>query len=243
MSSLSIASLRDWVKTSPSPIARRVYHTLYELRALDLPAPKLLYSGFYHAYCFSKGLVDNTFRVLLWTPMFKSRLAHVGRYLYLYGGMPYLAGPLNICIGDKCRISGRTTITGRCASATTPRLEIGSNCDIGWMTTIAVGSKVCLGSNVRLAGQCFLAGYPGHPLNALERAQGKPEAEHQVGDIIIENDVWLATGVSVMAGVRIGAGTVVAAQSVVTHDLPPNVIAAGIPAKVIRSLKSGDQYA
>ena len=48
--------------------------------------------------------------------------------------------------------------------------------------------------------------------------------------------MWLATGVSVMAGVRIGEGTIVAAGSVVTSDLPPGVIAAGMPARVIRAL-------
>ena len=108
--------------------------------------------------------------------------------------------------------------------------------DVGWQTTIAVGNKISLGANVRIAGQCFLAGYPGHPLNAVERALGKPEKDEQVGDIILEDDVWLATGVSVMSGVRIGQGTVVAASSVVTRDLPSGVLAAGNPAKVIKKI-------
>ena len=45
--------------------------------------------------------------------------------------------------------------------------------------------------------------YPGHPVNAKLRAQGKPEHESQVGDITLEDDVWLATGVKVMPGVTI----------------------------------------
>ncbi len=48
--------------------------------------------------------------------------------------------------------------------------------------------------------------------------------------------MWLATWVTVTAGVTIGAGTVVAAGSVVTKDLPPGVLAAGIPARVVRAL-------
>ncbi|SGZ12287.1 Probable maltose O-acetyltransferase [Moritella viscosa] len=90
--------------------------------------------------------------------------------------------------------------------------------------------------NVRLAGQVFLAGYPGHPVDAKERAAGLPDHEHQVGDIILKRDVWLATGVRVMAGVTIGEGTIVATGSIVTSDLPPGVLAGGIPAKVIKSL-------
>ena len=82
----------------------------------------------------------------------------------------------------------------------------------------------------------MLAGYPGHPLDARARAAGAADTDEQVGDIILEDDVWLATGVTVIAGVRIGRGTVVAAGSVVTRDLPANVLAAGNPARVIRSI-------
>lgn len=105
------------------------------------------------------------------------------------------------------------------------------------MTTIAVGSKVVIADNVRIAGRALLAGYPGHPLDAKTRAQGLPETDRQVGDIILEKDVWLATGVSVTAGVCIGRGSIIAAGSVVTRDIPAMVLAGGIPARVIRVLK------
>ena len=65
---------------------------------------------------------------------------------------------------------------------------------------------------------------------------GLPDEDSQIGDIVLEDDVWLATGVTVSAGVTIGRGTVVAAGSVVTKDLPPGVLAAGVPAKVIREI-------
>ena len=50
-----------------------------------------------------------------------------------------------------------------------------------------------------------------------------------------------ATGVTVLAGVRIGRGTIVGAGSVVTTDLPPGVIAAGVPAKVVRNINAGER--
>jgi maltose O-acetyltransferase len=53
---------------------------------------------------------------------------------------------------------------------------------------------------------------------------------------VIEANVWLGGGVIVLPGVTIGENTVVGAGSIVTRDLPPNVVAAGNPARVVRSL-------
>ena len=53
--------------------------------------------------------------------------------------------------------------------------------------------------------------------------------------ILIEDDVWLGAGVIVVAGVTIGRGSVVAAGCVVTHDVPPFALVAGVPARVVRS--------
>ena len=88
-------------------------------------------------------------------------------------------------------------------------------------------AAVAIGNNVSISAQCFLAGYPGHPLDARRAAAGAADTADQVGDIMLEDDVWLATRVIVSAGVRIGAGTVVAAGSIVTRDLPAGVLAAG----------------
>lgn len=52
--------------------------------------------------------------------------------------------------------------------------------------------------------------------------------------IVIEDDVWIAARVNVMAGVTIGKGSVIGAGSVVTKDIPPYSIAVGTPAKVIK---------
>ncbi|MEE8379581.1 MAG: acyltransferase, partial [Gammaproteobacteria bacterium] len=175
-------------------------------------------------------------RIFVWTPLIKGHMNHVARHLYHYGGLPYICGPLIINLGDNCRVSGRTTFSGRSCSKDLPVLQVGNNVDIGYMTSIAVGRRVILGNNVRIAARGFLAGYPGHPLEAKARAAGLPEKDDQVGDIILEDDVWLATGVSVIGGVCIGKGSIVAAGSVVTHDIPPNVLAGGVPARVIRTL-------
>ena len=59
----------------------------------------------------------------------------------------------------------------------------------------------------------------------------------QKGPVVIGNNVWLADKVSVMPGVTIGDGAIVAANAVVTKDVPPYALVAGIPAKVIKIMK------
>lgn len=54
------------------------------------------------------------------------------------------------------------------------------------------------------------------------------------GDIIVEDDVWIGHGATILSGVHIGQGAVVAAGSVVTKDVPPYAIVGGVPAKIIK---------
>lgn len=54
------------------------------------------------------------------------------------------------------------------------------------------------------------------------------------GDIIVEDDVWIGYGATIMSGVHIGQGAVIAAGAVVTKDIPPYAIVGGVPAKVIK---------
>ena len=54
------------------------------------------------------------------------------------------------------------------------------------------------------------------------------------GDIIVDDDVWIGYGATILSGVHIGQGAVVAAGAVVTRDVPPYAIVGGVPAKVIK---------
>ena len=54
------------------------------------------------------------------------------------------------------------------------------------------------------------------------------------GDIVVDDDVWIGYGATIMSGVHIGQGAVVAAGAVVTKDVPPYSIVGGVPAKVIK---------
>ncbi|NLS12919.1 acyltransferase [Vibrio sp. SM6] len=237
----STQTLRHWLKHSPHPVARRLFIVAKSLLGLSAPAPKVIVVPLYKVTVTLQQVWATVTRVFLWTPIFKGRIDQVGANLYLYGGMPFVTGPLKISLGKDNRISGATTFSGRVSALHPPELLVGDNVDIGWQTTIAVGKRVIIGDNARIAGRAFLAGYPGHPINPYDRAAGLPELDEQVGDIILERNVWLATGVSVMAGVTVGENSVIAAGSVVTHSIPANVVAGGVPAKVLRPLTKEEQ--
>jgi maltose O-acetyltransferase len=116
------------------------------------------------------------------------------------------------------------------------------HCDYGYNISIGKGSYVnfnCVFLDlgpIRLGQRCLIG--PGvqlltavHPMNAAERATGKEKgAGIEIGD-----DCWLGGGVIVCPGVKIGCRCVIGAGSVVTHDIPDDSVAAGNPARVIRT--------
>ena len=228
--------LKVWLKSSNHPIARRLFTVLKSIRTLEFPLIRPLHTSLYHCHKSFTGLVNSLLRFFYWTPLFKSQLKNNPKKLFIDLGMPLLLGPLDIVMGDHCRVSGHSTISGRSSGRYQPQLFVGSNVDISWQNEIFVGRKVIIGDNVRMAVKVRLIGYPGHPIDAESRAKGLPDNDSQVGDIIIEENVWLAAGVTVMSGVTIGAGTIVATRSVVTKSLPAGVLAGGVPARVIKTL-------
>lgn len=233
---MSAATLKTWVKSRETPLSRFAYCAFTSLKTIRVPVIRPLHRALYAVHLAVQRAIWEATRILWYTPLFVSRLETPAPGLLLYGGMPQIIGPLRIRVGRGSRINGKSTFIGRSGNAAAPLLDIGDNVDIGWQSTISIGTRIDIGDNVRLAGKCMLAGFPGHPMDAADRAAGLPDTPDQAGDIVLERDVWLATGVTVLAGVRIGTATVVAAGSVVTRDLPPGVLAAGVPARVIRSL-------
>ncbi|MFO7846848.1 MAG: sugar O-acetyltransferase [Balneolaceae bacterium] len=90
---------------------------------------------------------------------------------------------------------------------------------------VRIGDRVLLGPKV----QIYTAT---HPLKPAERRE-EWELAHPV---TIEDDVWIGGGAIICPGVHIGAGTTIGAGSIVTRDIPANVLAAGNPCRVIREL-------
>lgn len=101
--------------------------------------------------------------------------------------------------------------------------------------SIVVDESVTIGDYVALGANCLIIDTDFHPLEPYHRREDPSDAA--TAPIVIEDHVFIGVQSVVLKGVTIGAGSVIGACSVVTRDIPPGVIAAGNPARVIRELE------
>ena len=116
------------------------------------------------------------------------------------------------------------------AMSMTARVKVGDYCAFSG-TVIASSESITLGDRVVCGGNTTITDTDWHGLHPSERRN-----PGRTAPVVLEDDVFLGLGVTVLKGVTIGHGTFVAAGSVVTRSLPPMVLAAGNPARVIREL-------
>ena len=120
----------------------------------------------------------------------------------------------NATIGEVCLIGKSTVINN---------FEIGSYCAISWNITIGGGQHPT--SSLMMVNRKFL-------FDGDDSINGLDPILHTHGTI--GSDVWIGAGASIMTGVHIGDGAVIGANAVVTKDIAPYTIVAGVPAKEIR---------
>ena len=107
-------------------------------------------------------------------------------------------------------------------------VKFGQRCSINYGVFILGQCNIEIGNDVTLSAKCMLLD-SGLDLSSNERL-------HTKGFIILKDGVWIGAGAVILSNVIVGKNSVVGAGSVVTKDVPDNVIVAGNPAKVIRSL-------
>jgi acetyltransferase-like isoleucine patch superfamily enzyme len=101
---------------------------------------------------------------------------------------------------------------------------INQNCTFYDLGGIDIADDVMIGPNVSI----ITSGHPVEPSRRRAFTIAKP--------IVIERNVWIAAGATIIGGVTVGENSVVAAGSVVTKNVPPNTLVGGNPARVIRSI-------
>lgn len=115
-------------------------------------------------------------------------------------------------------------------------ISIGNHFYSNHNLVITDGVQVAFGDHVLLAPNCCFTTAE-HPIDAEQRSQGLEVAKPiRVGD-----NVWIGAGAIVLAGVTIGDNSIIGAGSVVKQDIPANVVAVGVPCKVLREITEADR--
>ena len=116
------------------------------------------------------------------------------------------------------------------------RVSIGDGTYINSNLTLVDDYKITIGKNVLIAPNVTISG-TNHPMHYKAR----PRGEMYCKEVVIEDHVWIASNVTILPGVTIGDHSIIGAGSVVTKDIPPNVIAFGHPAEVHREITEEDE--
>lgn len=138
----------------------------------------------------------------------RSLFGHTGRNPVVENGFQCNQGT-NISVGDNFYCNMNCTIYDSCA--------------------VTIGDNVMLGPSVTI---CTAT----HPVKAADRLN--PEGKELAFPVKIGSNVWIGGGVFINPGVTIGDGAVVASGSVVTKDIPPDTLAAGVPARVKKKIEN-----
>lgn len=140
--------------------------------------------------------------------------------------------PNRISIGQHSYIRGRLLTFGHGGA-----ISIGDWCYVGVRSEIWSSQSIAIGDRVLIAHDVNIHDGTAHSTDPLERHQhfrhilenGHPKSSTDIPGVystpvVIEDDVWISFGVTILRGVRIGKGSVIAAGSIVTHDVPPGML-------------------
>lgn len=192
-----------------------------------------------YPYSLSQRLVG--YRNIMYTFWMRNFLAGMGEN-------SYIAYPCSLQGGGQKRISiGHHTVIQSHGilgcwmkygdQSFTPSITIGDNCSIGGYNHITACNKITIGNGL-LTGHYVYIGDNAHGGLSIEEANIPPVCRQLIskGEVVIGKNVWIGDKVTILGSVTIGDNVIIGANSVVTHDIPSNCMAAGIPAKVLRRI-------
>lgn len=150
--------------------------------------------------------------------------------------------PNAIEIGNSCLIEGELQVFSYGG-----KIKIGDNCYIGRNTKIWSGELIDIGSDVLISHNVDIVDTNAHEKNAEERVTRskelliskpwKTKGSIETSPIKIGDKVWINFDVIILKGVTIGEGAIIAAGAIVTKDVAPYTMVAGVPAKYIKNVK------
>jgi len=158
-----------------------------------------------------------------------------GRNLRISGTFR-IRGPGKVAIGDDVMIEGGPyNLNSLYTYARGAEIRIGSRCILG-------GLRISCRQRVEIGDWCLISDsrITDNDQHGVYPNRRDPEASIEMLPVIIEENVWICLAVIILKGVRIGRNSVIAAGAVVVEDIPPNCVAAGNPARVIKTFSADD---
>lgn len=144
-----------------------------------------------------------------------------------------LCGP-GIHVGDHahfiCAADNHIRLTTWPHGGEGAEIRIGNFCLLSPGTRISAAQEIVIGNNCMFAANCYVSDSDWHGI------YNRTRPFRCTSPVRLADNVWLGEGTIVCKGVQIGENSVIGAGSVVTRDIPANVVAAGNPAKVIKSI-------
>jgi acetyltransferase-like isoleucine patch superfamily enzyme len=145
-------------------------------------------------------------------------------------GSPIVRNNGTLLIGNKVRLVSTLAPIELSVDAGAT-LDIGDDVYINYGCSIGATQSIKIGAHSNIGGHVTILDNDFHRLEPERRQEVPPSAP-----VVLEENVWLGLRVIVLRGVTIGRDSVVGAGSVVSRDIPPRSLAAGVPAKVVRQL-------
>jgi len=184
-------------------------------------------------YIFFPGLLAY-FKGLYYKIKFKFlfKKVKIGRHFRVYGKL-IITGPGRVIFGNDCFIISQVTKTVRIKTLLPDsQLIIGDHVGLNG-SSIVCGNKITIGDFSNIA-DAYITDTSAHPISIDRRLYSAQDVPAE--NVYIGKNVWISINSVILKGVHIGDNCVIGACSLVRKSLPENVLAAGIPAKVIREL-------
>jgi acetyltransferase-like isoleucine patch superfamily enzyme len=161
-----------------------------------------------------------------WTSLFRKKCNRIGSEPNINGKVKF-SGPGKLICGNFLFLQCERFNPIKIHIEENAELLLGDQVFLNNGVQLSCSNKIHIGNHIDIADECLIIDNDFH---------GVGDNLPKKAPIIIEDDVWLATRVIVLKGVTIGKGSVIGAGSIVTKSIPPNSFAAGVPAKVLRSI-------
>lgn len=145
--------------------------------------------------------------------------------------------------GGRVRIGTDAIVHCRIAFDGPGVVNIGNRCYIG-ASNLVCHTAITIGDDTIISWGVTIADHDSHPVDWDDRQHDvadwrmgqKRWDSVKIAPVELGDRVWVGFGATILKGVTVGDGSVIAAQSVVTRDVPPNVLVAGTPARIVRRI-------